>query len=228
MNFMRSLFSILIWSLSFSCQAQEEQKPYTKFIEEVLAKKNDFKIKYEAAGSLQKDSVLIEAREFLIQTIATELFPYWYGTEWDFNGTTRTPREGKIACGYFITNILTDVGFSIPRVKWAQAPSEVFIKKLAKESLKRFSNTPIEEVEKYLIESGNGLYLVGLDYHTGFIYVNEKEVRFIHADYYEPEKGVVSEELDSFSPIADSSYRVIGKLLSDEMMLSWIKDLAIP
>ncbi len=73
----------------------------------------------------------------------------------------------------------------------------------------------------------NGLYLVGLDNHTGFIYVNNKEVRFIHADYYEPEKGVVSEKLGAESPITDSAYRVIGKLMSRKMILSWINKQAI-
>ncbi len=155
--------------------------------------------------------------------MAVELFPYWYGTKWDFNGITRTPKKGKIACGYFITNTLTDVGFHIPRIKWAQSASEVFIKKLAKNQIKRFTNKPIATVKKHLINAGSGLYLVGLDSHTGFIYVNKDKVRFVHADYYEPEKGVVSEKIDSYSPIAHSKYRIIGKLMSDEMMASWIQ-----
>ncbi|WP_299624255.1 hypothetical protein [uncultured Tenacibaculum sp.] len=85
-------------------------------------------------------------------------------------------------------------------------------------------NKPITDVEEYLINSGNGLYLVGLDSHTGFIYVDQDKVRFIHADYYEPEKGVVSEKLNSYSPIAHSKYRVIGKLMSDQMIISWLKN----
>jgi len=68
------------------------------------------------------------------------------------------------------------------------------------------------------------LYLVGLDSHTGFIYVHNNTIRFIHADYYEPEIGVVSEKIDSESPIKDSKYRIIGKLMSDEMIIAWIKN----
>ena len=68
---------------------------------------------------------------------------------------------------------------------------------------------------------------MGLDSHTGFIYVNNNDVRFIHADYYDPETGVVSEEIDEESPISYSSYRVIGKLMSDEMIKHWIKKEAI-
>jgi hypothetical protein len=117
------------------------------------------------------------------------------------------------------------VGFNIPRIKWAQSPSEIFIKKLSFGNVDRFSNVPILTIEKYLKKSGNGIYLVGLDCHTGFIFVNNDEIRFIHADYYEPEKGVVSEKINSNSPIADSRYRVIGKLMSDKMIINWILNI---
>lgn len=68
------------------------------------------------------------------------------------------------------------------------------------------------------------MYLVGLDSHTGFISVTDNTIRFIHADYYEPHIGVVSEKIDSESPINDSKYRVIGKLMPDEMVVAWIKN----
>ncbi len=183
------------------------------------------RLKYSESDSTGRDSIIIAARDFLIKALTEEVFPSWYGTKWGFNGTTRTPREGRIACGFFVTNILTDVGFNIPRIKWAQSPSEIFIKKLSFGNVDRFSNVPILTIEKYLKKSGNGIYLVGLDCHTGFIFVNNDEIRFIHADYYEPEKGVVSEKINSNSPIADSRYRVIGKLMSDKMIINWILNI---
>ncbi|SNR16861.1 hypothetical protein [Tenacibaculum jejuense] len=233
---MKKILLVLIFSTTLSCLGKikeeekvdrENKKEYVAFIKEILSKRNTFKQEYIASSPEEKKIILQKARLYLVSSIGTELFPYWYGTKWDFNGTTRIPKQGKIACGYFITNILTDVGFDIPRVKWAQSASEVFIKRLAKNKIKRFVNKPIENIEKYLVNSGDGLYLVGLDSHTGFIYVNKNKVRFIHADYYEPEKGVVSEKLNSYSPIAYSKYRVIGKLMSDEMIESWIMNKRI-
>lgn len=38
-----------------------------------------------------------------VRQITQKVFPYWYGTKWDFNGTTEMPQEGSIACGYFVT-----------------------------------------------------------------------------------------------------------------------------
>ncbi|NOG45833.1 MAG: hypothetical protein HND50_11395 [Calditrichaeota bacterium] len=187
-----------------------------------MVQREEIKKLYTISDSTTKDSIVNQARKFLIKTIASDIFPFWYGTEWDFNGATRIPGQGKIACGYFVTNILTDVGFNIPRVQWAQSASEVFIKKLAKNNIKRFSNRPISEVEKHLQDAGDGLYLVGLDSHVGFIIVKNNKTSFVHSNYYQPEIGVMSEKLNTDNPLKDSDYRVIGKLMSDEMIVNWI------
>ncbi len=209
-----------------SCHSQSEKKDYTLFLQGVIAKRNDFKRLYVNADVSAKDSILTEARAYLINTISNDIFPYWYGTKWDFNGTTRTPQQGKIACGYFVTNILEDVGFKIPRVKWAQSASEVFIKKLAPNNIKRFSNRPIAEIENYLLTTGDGLYVVGLDIHVGFIIVKNKSIKFVHSNYYKPEIGVMKEDINSKNPFKDSNYRIIGKLMSDEMVIRWINNTA--
>lgn len=230
------LFLILFIFFSISCiqgehdqnisaQNQKEKKDYSQFLEDIISSRDSLNKVYSAADSSKKSSIITYAREYLISKMSQELFPYWYGTPWDFNGTTRQPQKGKIACGYFVTNILTDVGFKIPRIEWAQSASEVFIKKLAFGNMNRFSNKPISEIKTFLKKSGNGLYLVGLDQHTGFVFVQDDLIRFIHADYYEPEIGVVSEEIDSNSPIANSAYRVFGKLMSVEMMINWIRGI---
>lgn len=220
------ILACLLLSIQF-CYSQEAEKEYTELLKEIIEKRDSLHSGFTVANTSEKDSIITTARNYLIHKVTDELFPYWYGTQWDFNGTTRTPKKGTIACGYFVTNTLTDIGFDIPRIRWAQSASEVFIKKLAPQHIKRFSNKPISMVKNYLLQSGNGLYLVGLDSHVGYVYVNNGIVRFIHADYYEPEKGVVSEKLDSHSPIHYSSYRVIGKLLSDEMVTKWITKKAI-
>lgn len=223
---MKKLTICIILITSLSCRGQDEKKEYTVLVSEIAIKRDSLSLKYAQADSSIKDTVLQEAHDYLVKSFDA-IFPYWYGAEWDFNGTTRTPKKGKIACGYFVTNILSDVGFKIPRVKWAQSASEVFIKKLAFGNIKRFSNKPISNVKEYLLKAGNGIYVVGLDSHTGYISVKDGAINFIHADYYEPEIGVVSEKLDSDNPLADSSYRVIGKLMEDEMIIFWLKNKAL-
>jgi hypothetical protein len=66
------------------------------------------------------------------------------------------------------------------------------------------------------------LYIAGLDSHVGYIYKSGRKLRFVHSNYYYPEIGVMSEPLEGVNPLNDSEYRVIGKLLSAEMVKNWI------
>jgi len=220
----------MVCSGLISCHSQESkpaaatQKSYQDFLIEIDAQRNQFKVLYTKSDSIRKDSLVKAARKYLFNTITSEIFNYWYGTPWDFYGQTRTPKEGKIACGYFVTGILTDVGFDIPRVEWAKCASETFIKRLGT-SIKRFINKPITEVETYINQKGDGLYIVGLDNHVGFIYKNADSIRFVHSNGWQPDIGVMSESIDSDNPLNVSHYRVIVKLFESKQIVKWILNL---
>ena len=83
---------------------------------------------------------------------------------------TRTPGEGEIACGTFVVFTLQDMGFQIP-TRMAQQPSENIIKNvIGTTTIKRFSNhAPMEDVIAWIQQEGEGIFLVGLDIHVGFI-----------------------------------------------------------
>ncbi len=212
--------------MTFSCKGQT-QNTYTALLDHIIHTRDQLHLRYLAADSTERTVVLPNARTFLTQSMTRDLLPAWYGTPWDFNGTTRTPKKGQIACGYFVTNTLTDLGFDLPRVQWAQSASEVFIKKLAFGRVKRFYGQPISKIAQFLKQAGDGLYLVGLDNHTGFVWVNGQQLQFIHADYYNPQNGVTAQLLTAQSPLTDSRYRVFGQLFSDEMLVHWLEKTAL-
>lgn len=195
--------------------------PYSEVVAKIEARRLEFSIRYSVAGPEEKEIVIDSARAYLLDRFSFDLFPQWYGTAWDFNGMTRTPRKGTIACGYFVTTLLLDAGFRIPRIKWAQLGAEAMIMKTTSR-LKRFSNRPVSEVEAYIHSQGDGLYTVGLDNHVGYILKRGDQVRFIHSNYYQRDVGVMSEPLDGHNPLADSNYRIIGTLLEREMMIAWL------
>ncbi len=201
--------------------AYTQDSSYVKLINEVSLKQAIFKQKYTEADSLKKDSIIHEAQKYIFDKIIIDYFRQWYGTPWDFNGTTRIPKKGKIACGYFVTTVLLDAGFKIPRIKWAQLPSETFIKKISTNT-KRIYNKPVEDVISILNIKGDGLYIVGLDTHVGFLYKNGEVMQFVHSNYYEKEIGVMSQNINVDSPLKNSSYRFIGKILEKDMMIKWI------
>jgi len=187
----------------------------------IRAQQQYFSKRYAAASEKNRAAVLSDAKKYLIGTIHDTIFPYWYDTPWNFYGATRTPRQGYIACGYFVTTVLTDAGFQIPYVKWAQLASESVIVKIAAD-IKRFRNRPMSEVIAYINQTGDGLYIAGLDCHVGYIYKSDTTLRFVHSNYYQPEIGVMSEPLVGDNPLNNSRYRVIGKLLSTEMVRNWV------
>lgn len=145
--------------------------------------------------------------------------PYWYGTRWSFQGTTQTPGEGSIACGYFVTTVLEDLGVSLDRNGLAQLPSEQMIKDLVSEKdIQRFNHTTINAFINSIKNSGRGLYIVGLDTHTGFVLNDDSGVWFIHASGSFP-FCVVKQEALKAKILAESKYRVLGKLTDNELFM---------
>jgi hypothetical protein len=175
----------------------------------------------ELLNSASNDTLVESAQNLLIRFIDDEIFPYWYNTPWNFYGTTRIPKSGTIACGYFVTTVLQDVGFDIPRVKWAQLASEGIIKKFCRD-VKRFHDRPVSEVIDYIKKKPDAVYVVGLDCHVGFIVKYQEKIQFVHSNYYNPEIGVMSENLDTENPLRDSKYRVIGKVTDSVNVSRWI------
>jgi hypothetical protein len=177
----------------------------------------------QAVSNPSRDSVIEEARSFIIESIYNELFPHWYGTEWDFNGTTEVPGSGMIACGYFVSTILRDAGFKVERYKLAQQASEnITISLATEEHIKRFSNTPINGFIDSVKQWGSGLYVVGLDIHVGFIINSGSEVYFIHSSYMHP-LCVVKERASESKALTVSNLRVLGKISADDHLIEkWL------
>lgn len=212
----------LAFVIPFLVLAQNSLKTYDELILSVHQKQLELGNIYKKTSSIkQKDSIIHMAEFYIFKTIANEFFTQWYGTPWSFYGQTRIPKYGSIACGYFVTTVLYDAGFDIPRVEWAQLASEVFIKRFS-EDIKRFRNEPIENIKNYVLKKSNGLYVVGLDCHVGFVFKYNNTVKFIHSNYYQPEIGVMSQDFEGSNPLDDSSYVVLGKILSKSAMIKWL------
>lgn len=224
------LFFALFLGTSTACRQNQtfvSEKDYEELKQKIRDKQQWYKEKYTNAGQKGKDTLVESAQHYLVKTMTEDLIPCWYNTPWEFYGTTETPQKGTIACGYFVTTVIRDAGFNIPRVKWAQLASETFMKKL-NPSLKRFHNVPMDTVVAYFKRADEGVFLVGLDNHVGFVVKKSGETRFIHSSYYYPETGVMQEELKGHNPLNDSKYRVFGRILHKEMVINWILNTAYP
>lgn len=194
------------------------KQDYTTAKANVAKKKKELKEKYNHGKLSNKD-----LEEAFITLITDSIFPYWYGTTWNFYGTTRQPGTGTIACGYFVTTTLEDAGVTLQRVKLAQCASQKIIKSLiTKNKTTVFSNAPFQNFLSHLKKEGKGLYIVGLDSHVGFIFNDSTDIYFIHAKWANP-KAVVKEPAVTSGILSGSKYKIIGKLSSDEVFLKrWV------
>jgi hypothetical protein len=142
------------------------------------------------------------------QYIVDSLLPYWYGTAWNFYGTTQVPQQGTIACGYFVTTILRDAHLPIQRVHLAQqTASKIIATTCNNNSIARFNK--VTELEKYFTtKPNNTMYILGLDCHVGFVIKSNNVLYFIQSGYIQP--AIVKKELLSKSAeiLASKTYMI--------------------
>ena len=164
-----------------------------------------------------------EKEKIFTAAVTYTIIPNWLGTTWDFNGVSEKPQQGAIACGYFVTTVLRDAGLPVARIKLAQCASEQMITTLVQPTyVQRFSNVTTGVFVKYIESLGYGLYIVGLDNHTGFIYNDGTEVYFIHSSIA-GSRNVQQEKALTSLVLMQSKYKVLGKISADEKVLSkWI------
>ena len=241
---MKSKSAVLILLLIFlnGCKVQSQTAPVANTPENRPAESYDSKLKNVAAKRLNlneeykkatsaaaRKEILGRARAIFAASIDEDIFPAWYGTDWDFYGTTETPGTGKIACGYLVSTVLRDAGVKVNRVTLAQQASENIIKSLTTEPfINRYRNVSLAKFTAEIEKLGAGLYVVGLDFHVGFLYHDGAEVYFIHSSYVEPSETI--REKAASSPVLEATkYRVVGKISDDDaLILKWLNQTIIP
>ncbi|HTD97819.1 MAG TPA: hypothetical protein VK668_00965 [Mucilaginibacter sp.] len=157
---------------------------------------------------------------YLFKLIDEDIYNYWAGTPWEFYGATQQPKVGSIACGYFVTNTLTDLGFKINRIGLAEVRSGDMIKKLCV-GIKSFNS--LSKLNTYLAKQPiNSVFIIGLDCHTGYIVKTATNCYFFHSSYIKKE-GVVREKIDASQALNTNKFFMIGSLTANENLLrEWV------
>jgi len=170
-----------------------------------------------------KKEVLMKVKNRLEGDLCDGIFPAWYGTTWAFSGISKVPGEGEVACGYFVSNCLLHMGFRVQRIKLAQQVSQKIINTMTSGKKSISAGWKMDRVLKGLDKTGDGVYIVGLDTHVGFVIKKGDVVRFVHSNYYRSNRMVVCEEAVGSNPLNDSNYRVFGKLFDNVMLVKWLE-----
>jgi hypothetical protein len=183
----------------------------------------------EAPSPAAQKKVRRKAWMRLIWLVHRRLFPFWYGTRWTIRGSTRRPRTGSIACGTFVSTILAHASFRVERDKLGAQNSPELMKTLTtSKHIQLHYNWPIRRFVRRVRQLGNGLYMVGLDMHVGFLLVHWGRVYFVHSSYGTP--AVVVKERALKSPILTASrFRLVAKLSHDDTLIrKWLAGTALP
>lgn len=188
------------------------------------SKKKAWRNELDVCPAENREAFLVQKGNQLHAFFVDSVLPCWFGTTWDFNGYTYQPKNGLIACGYFVSTPLKHMGFNLNRFKLAQQYSHSIVKTLCSDirDLQGF-----DQVRSHLKSSKTGLYIVGLDNHVGFISVEDKGIYFIHSSYVEP-TSVVKEDIDSSVVFQYSKRYVTGSFTGNTaVILKWLKNESI-
>jgi len=105
------------------------------------------------------------------------------------------------------------MGIPLKRYKHAQMASEEMINAIClKNNISRYVNEDIPSFVEKIKAKGAGLYIAGLDFHTGFILNDGYEVYFVHSNYA-GKKVVMSEIAVESGVLATSKKIVTGKII---------------
>lgn len=201
---------------------------YLQLMERVNAQASAIKTRYATANDSVRSLLEAEANDLLFHSLTDSagVFDHWMGTAWDFNGITTEPLKDAIACGYFVSTPLQQLGFNLNRYRLAQQYSHSIVNSLcATGSIKKYND--IEKVLQRVKSKADQLYVVGLDYHVGFLANIKGEAWFIHSDFYTVQ--VVKEKAADSPALNSSQLFVLGNLLGDNHVLvqKWLKGTVV-
>jgi hypothetical protein len=211
---------------------------YSAFLEQVAAQRTALGARYAAArGTRARAAIRAEARRFIVDTLESRVFPAWMGmpSAGGPQATASLPHQPGmyISCSYFLTAALQNAGLVLEsRARFAQAPAAWIERALLPPGgqIHRYGNLSPDELEHRLVELGDGLYVVGLNIHVGFIVVRDRHAWFVHSSYTPP-GTVVSEPVATSMAIALSQakgYWVSPLFRDDRIVEMWLRRQPVP
>src|SRR5687768_14372234 len=142
----------------------------------IEAQRRQLSARYQRAPARDRPALLREARAFVVAAIIDQVFPAWMGTPWGLGAqsdASRPHQPGKVVgCSYFVTAVLQNAGLELEsRRRFAQAPSLWIERALLPYGgrVHRFGSLAAADLRRRIAALGDGLYVIGLDYHVGFL-----------------------------------------------------------
>jgi hypothetical protein len=213
---------ILLTFFIFSTINQNAKSDYSVAKNKIENQRNTIKTNYLNASSKEKKELLNTSKQLITYNLTSTIIPFWYGTKWSFDGFTEVPKQGTVACGYFVSTTLSHAGFKLNRYKLAQKDPKKEAELLQiNGAIEVFEKSP-SELKKYFIDTKkDGLYFVGLDFHVGYLLKENNEVFFIHSNYINHE-GVKKESITESKAFVSKKYYIVAITENEKLVEKWI------
>lgn len=223
---MRVIIMFVLVSVQIGSVFSLKTKTYNQHLAVILSEKGLLSASYLGGDSTKQHKSVSAAKDYIYTQLIDNIFPAWYGTEWDFDGYSNVPKKGQIACGYFVSTTLKHIGFNLNRYKLAQQYSSGIVKSLCNK-IQYVRNNNTKKLFSYINSRSNQLYVVGLDNHVGFISKEEDGIYFIHSSYLEP-VAVIKEKAQIAEALIGSDLFVLGQFTENDAIIeSWLKNSVI-
>lgn len=195
---------------------------YSDLMQSIASKKDQIN-----TDSTTDKKKLDAAKTLLLNSLTSEVFPFWYGTAWNFNGITETPGKGEIACGYFVSTTLKQIGFNLNRYRIAQKAASDVINTFCVDSL-IYQTRQLDKLIAHVKNQEDGIYVLGLSYHVGFLHKQGNNIYFIHSNFSMPSM-VIREHASKSAALHTSDVYIMGNITNNEALLNkWLTNTPIP
>lgn len=208
--------------------------PYRALVERIEESRLELAERWSRAADDARKPIEAEARATMQRMLTEILLPAWMGTRWSFNGTSTEPLgPSGIACGYFVVTVLQHLGLQIEsRRRFAQSTARTIARSLVPDgpSHHRVFSVTAPVLEKTVRSFGEGVHLLGLDVHVGFVVVKPDAVRVVHASYLNP-RTVVDEPITASGAIEHSrqaGYHVTNLFAGETLVRAWLSQTPLP
>ncbi len=178
------------------------------------------------AGRISIDSV----KSVFTTHLVDRIIPHWYGTPWSFGGHTAEPNQGKIACGYFISTTLRDMGLRLNRYRLAQKSpvDEASVISCGNTISQVVEESPDMALEKIDRLTKEGLHFIGFDTgHVGYLLKREGKLFLIHSNYLAPRSVCMEPLQDSEVFKRFTKFHLVDISHNEVLLQHWLNNTVI-
>ena len=143
---------------------------YPSIVKAIAEERTRLGKRFSKASGSGKTRFENDALRFIEESFRYLLFPFWAGGKWSLGGRAQGPQVGPMACGYFLEQLMKDLGFNIRPIKgytMGQLATDEMMWSYGGTYQKNLRNW--KALETYLKSEGPGFYLLGLSARWGHV-----------------------------------------------------------